>query len=199
MIETLPKDRTDTKTVAAAGFEKTAKRAEAQAERRAMMMWGGMVVVLLFGSVGMWIYAAFLAVSDPSMAIVPDYYQKGLDWDKHLAEVSVSEHLGWTVHPIPPSHRDSNGVATIDIFVRDKLHQPVTGLTGKAQLYHHARAAELQEPEIQEAEPGTYRVAMKDARPGTWQLSLELNRDNEHFVWNQPLELESSFSEGGQR
>ncbi len=61
------------------------------AERLACFQWTSFILLLLGGSVGMWIYAAVLAVSDPSMAVVPDYHEKALQWDKHLEVQRASQ------------------------------------------------------------------------------------------------------------
>ena len=72
------------------------KKAEATAERKAMLTWVSIIVFFLFGSVGMWLFAAYIAVSDPTMAVVPDYHEKALQWDKHLDNVREAESQRWS-------------------------------------------------------------------------------------------------------
>ncbi len=35
------------------------------------------------------------------MAVVPDYHEKALQWDQHLAIEKASRELGWTIAVVP--------------------------------------------------------------------------------------------------
>ncbi len=135
-----------------------------------------MIILLLGGSVGMWIYAAFLAVSDPSMAVVPDYHEKALQWDKHLEVARVSKAIGWTIAVVPGA-QSANGERELTFFVRDRDARPVAGASGHVRLYHHARGKEVHTSELSEKEPGTYVLSAPMPRLGIWQLEVVLDQD----------------------
>ncbi len=99
--------------------------AEARAERKAMFTWVGIILFLLVGSVGMWIYAAYLAISDPTMAVVPDYHEKALQWDRHLENVRQAESLGWTVAVVVGKADAASGERTLTLFLRDREAKPI--------------------------------------------------------------------------
>jgi nitrogen fixation protein FixH len=160
-----------------------------RAERHARLTWCSLVVLMLGGSVGMWIYAAVLAVSDPSMAIVPDYHEKALQWDKHLAIERATHALGWTVAYVPGPASDSAGTRELTLFVRDRDARPVSGAAGHLRLYHHARAGAAVTVPLTEREPGTYACQVAMGRAGYWQMELVLDRGQEHSESETVYEL----------
>lgn len=155
-------------------------RRAARAERHACLQWSAFIVFLLGGSVSMWIYAAFLAVSDPTMAVVPDYHEKALQWDKHLEVARVSKAIGWTIAVVPSAAVDAHASRELTFFVRDRDARPVAGATGHVRMYHHARGKEVHTIELSEKEPGSYSLVTPMQRAGTWQLDVTLDREGQH-------------------
>jgi nitrogen fixation protein FixH len=129
----------------------------------------------------MWIYAAVIAVSDPSMAIVPDYHEKALQWDKHLELQRATNALGWTVAIVPFPADDSAGRRELTLFVRDRNAQPVSGAKGQLRLYHHVRAGSAVTVPLTESDPGSYVCLVTMARAGLWQMEITLDRAQEHM------------------
>lgn len=154
-------------------------RRAARAERHACLQWSAFIILLLGGGVGVWIYAAILAVSDPSMAVVPDYHEKALQWDKHLEVARASLAVGWTIAVVPGPQLD-NGQRELTFFVRDRDVRPVSGAQGKVRMYHHARGKEVHTLELSEQEPGSYTVQAPMSRAGAWQIEVTLDRNDEH-------------------
>jgi nitrogen fixation protein FixH len=154
---------------------------DARAERHACFKWSAFILLLLGGSVGMCIYAAMLAVSDPSMAIVPDYHEKALHWDKHLELARATRALGWNIAVVPSPAHDLAGHRQLTFFVRDRDARPVTAATGQLRLYHHVRAGSAVTLPLREVEPGAYECEVTMARAGLWQMELMLERGEEHM------------------
>ncbi len=163
-----------------------AARRAARAERHACFQWTAFIILLLGTGVGVWIYAAIIAVSDPSMAIVPDYHEKALQWDKHQEVVRASQALGWTIAAVPGPVSESGRELTF--FVRDRDARPVAGAHGHVRMYHHARGKEVHTLDLIEQEPGTYIVNAPMSRAGAWQLEVTLDRDEAHM--EQSLEFQ---------
>ncbi len=151
------------------------------AERKAMRTWVGMILFLLFGSIGMWIYAAVLAVSDPSMAIVPDYHEKALRWDEQLAIQQASQKLHWTTAFVLDPQPQAEGGRNLTLFLRDQAARPVEKGNVRLRYYHHARAKDHQTVTMKETSPGTYEAIVAIQREGTWQLELQIDGDHGHF------------------
>ncbi len=137
----------------------------------------------------MWIYAAVLAVSDPSMAVVPDYHEKALHWDDHLASQAASDRLGWTIAIVPSRNPSSTGTRELLFFVRDRNEKPVTGAQGDLRLYHHARAGQAESVSLKETEPGTYSCNVHMNRAGTWQIELTMQRQDDRLEHTTTYDL----------
>ncbi len=163
-------------------------RRAARAERHACLQWSAFILLLLGGSVGMWIYAAVIAVSDPTMAVVPDYHEKALQWDKHLEIARASKAVGWTIAVVPGAAQ-ANAQRELTFFLRDRDARPVTGAHGRVRMYHHARGKEVQTIDLVEKEPGSYSLQAAMPRAGTWQLEVMLDRENEHVEQSIEFEL----------
>lgn len=164
--------------------------AERLVEQRARRTWVGFVLLLLGGSVGMWLYAAFLAVSDPSMAVVPDYHEKALEWDEHMEAVRASEALGWSVHFLVGTKNGEKGTRALTLFIRDRDAQVVSNAIGHLRLYHHTRGKDPQSIELMESDPGTYVCEVRMDRDGWWQFELSMDWNDRHFEWTQSQDIQ---------
>lgn len=188
----------------ASSFESTTKGGNElflmRQERRAKRKWTAIIFAFLGVSMSMWLYAAMLAVRDPSMAIVPDYHEKALRWDEHMARQAKSEAMGWTVHPIAPSQVDSDGKGMVTVFLRDRDGKPIDGVKGQVRVYHHARASEVQRTDFRAvgasdsgleagSEIGTYQFPVSHFRTGTWQIELALEKDGVNFEWARAIDF----------
>jgi hypothetical protein len=154
------------------------------AERKARRFWVSYILLVLIGGVGLWVYVAYLAVNDPSMAVVHDYHQKALRWDDHLAIQAASQKLGWVVQPSVRAASNNSTLHTVELFVRSNSGQPVTGGVGTLTMYHHARGQDIQKAALIESEPGTYSAEIKMDRDGLWQVEINLDVADKHFEYS---------------
>jgi nitrogen fixation protein FixH len=163
------------------------------AERKARRFWVSYIVMMLGVGVGLWIYVAYLAVNDPSMAVVHDYHQKALKWDDHLAIQEASKKLGWVVQPSVRASKAGSTMHTVELFVRSNAGEPITGGTGSLTMYHHARGKQIEKASLVENEPGTYSAEINMDRDGLWQVEIELNVAEKHFEYSatENIQLQS--------
>ena len=63
-------------------------------ETRHRLFWVGLILALLAGQIVLMVAMVYLATSDASFAIEPDYYQKGLNWDAVAAQVRQNDTAG---------------------------------------------------------------------------------------------------------
>src|SRR6056297_599142 len=106
--------------------------------RRAAWRWGSLVVGMLTVQVVAGAFAIRLATRDPSVAVVPDYYQKALDWDDHVALRRASQKLGWDV--LLQQIDLDKPYSGLQIDVVDRSGRPVPLKSGSVRLYSHVRA-----------------------------------------------------------
>ena len=143
-------------------------------------------------------FAVYLAVSDPAQTVIPDYYQKGLDWDRTKATLAESERLGWTVEvSIYPEACDVSQ-RTVRLTVLNRDGKVVEKATGTVTVFHHAHAKNIQELSLIEVFPGVYEANAQMVEPGYWDLTLKLQRGSSRYLWQrvQDAKWTSSSIEG---
>ena len=144
----------------------------AAASRRAGMFWGSLVVGLLGIQVVVGVGAVIVATGDPSVSVVPDYYDKALRWDDEKRSRADSEALGWRADISVPGGADRNGDRTVVVRLRDGEGTAIDGAAVILSLYHHARASELQELKLRGHGDGHYSGTARMPLGGLWQFEL---------------------------
>jgi hypothetical protein len=156
-----------------------------------------MILVLLLGSMSVWIGTAVVAINDPSMSVLPDYHQQALRWDEVQQERAASDRLGWQVRlglePLgsqevfsgvlakPPGRPISMAFVTLV----DTAGLPVAGASGTLRYYPHARVKRVEQVDLFEQSPGVYRVPVTMDAAGLWQWDLKMQRGDQRFVWSK--------------
>jgi nitrogen fixation protein FixH len=168
--------------------------ADQKAGRRAAWFWGSFVVGFLGLQVIIGIVAFFLATGDPSVAVVPNYYQKALDFDKQQAIELASSKLSWDAKVEISEIKTVEGYRDVDVRLLDRDGQPVKNLDGNLKLYHHARAADVQAVELEAVGDGNYRGRAKMPREGLWQIEMIFENANagETFVLDETYNVGST-------
>ena len=126
---------------------------------------GGLLVL----GVGANLVLLVVATGDPSFAVERDYYRKGMEWDRTLAQRQADARLGWTLSC-------EVRAGTVEVALRDASGAPVPGATVSLEGFHNARAAQIVTAVLAEAGEGTYRAQAPIARPGLWELRFRAVR-----------------------
>ncbi|MFN3168598.1 MAG: FixH family protein [Phycisphaeraceae bacterium] len=140
------------------------------------------VLGLLGGHMVFILIAITLATGDRSFAVVPDYYNKAVDYDQRKAELAASEGLGWQVEFQPGVDVDAKGDRELVVVVRDRDGRAVTDAEVRVSCYHYARASEPVLMELTEWLPGQYAGAGRLSREGFWQFEVIATRGDQRFV-----------------
>jgi len=158
----------------------------ARTERRARRFWVSLIVGFLGIQVVIGMCALYLALGDPSVAIIPNYHQSALDWDIKQRSKQLLRELGWevsaSVSPISSEQRN------VIIQVMSEAGGPVENLHVEAKVFHHARGQEIYQALLREETPGLYMTTLALTRPGLWQIDLAIEGD--HGIASQIIELE---------
>jgi nitrogen fixation protein FixH len=154
-------------------------------ERRARRFWVSFICLILGSNIGMGVFAVYLAVSDPTQTVIPNYYQKGLDWDKTKTLLAESERLGWTVEVAiyPEGFNVSHRKIRLTVLNRDgKVLEKGKGILS---LFHHAHAKNIQELPLTEVFPGVYEADAQMLEPGHWDMTLHLQQGRVEYLWQR--------------
>lgn len=144
----------------------------ARKDRGAARFWGSLVIGLLGTQVLIGVGSIIIATGDPSAAVVPDYYQKALNWDEERASQAASDALGWQTEITVSDGVDRTGRRTLLVRLLDRGGQAVEDATVSARLYHHARAAQSQTVQFRDRGNGYYTAVPAMGRAGLWQMEL---------------------------
>lgn len=115
----------------------------------------GGLLCLNFTVVGVTLY---LAHSDPTFAVEPDYYGKAIRWDADEAARERATALGWTLEVDAAAGLSSTGMRTLTIRLRDRESQPVMGAVVETESFSHRVASRRFAGACVERGPGIYQI-----------------------------------------
>ena len=156
------------------------------ANRRAAIRWGAFVVGLLSLQVAGGAFAIFLATSDESVAVVPNYHQQALDWDQHVALRNASAKLGWDA--AMSQFDGESGVAGLRIRLRDRDGAVVEIASGEIEIFRHARAGTGRRVAIPAGAADSIDLGRCFDVSGLWQVAVDVtDADGNRFVDSQEM------------
>lgn len=159
-----------------------------RAGRWAAIRWGSFVVGMLGFQVALGVFAITVATSDPTVAVVPDYYARSLEWDETQRLKRESEQLGWTVRLVDSQQPKFPGAKAIE--VRDSENRLVPLASGTVILYRHARASQPLEVKLSATVNGVIQIPKPLNHPGLWELELDLeSKQGERFLYSESMQL----------
>lgn len=162
------------------GFEQTTAHANADLislEQRARRFWVGLIVCFLTVQLIGGVVTIYLAVGDPTVAVIPNYYQAGLDWDVKRRNMQNFIDLNWTADVTVDAYDAESRTRGLKLVLSRNGHA-VEGQRISATLFHHARGNELFRVRMDQAEPGVYVATTNLAQSGLWQFDLSIEGDH---------------------
>lgn len=117
---------------------------------------------------------------------IEGYYEAARTWDVDEAVQAASRDLGWDVrYELPDGIPHYPGMPRpVDITVRDRSGEPVSGLTGRLLAIRPSDARLNQRGELVAvpAAAGVYRTLVRLDEPGAWELRLDTHQGAMRFV-----------------
>ncbi len=165
--------------------------ASKQTDHRRAWLWPTLIVGLLcVHTIGL-IFVAFIASSDPSFAVEPDYYAKALAWDESRKDARDPALDGFelTTHLRPVAGKQALGHLTLEVH-RDQ--QAVEGLTVEAIAYHIGRADDRQAVVLTESAPGVYAAEVNLRRDGRWEARYLVTTPDRVYAFSKRMEVYGS-------
>ena len=163
------------------------------ANRRAAWRWGSLIVGLLGLQVAGGVVAIILATGDESVAVVPNYHEKALNWDQEMAAQAASAALGWRCEVTPDQGESVPCGIRITLTNRDGM--PVEVESGELRLYRHVRASDVRQVPIPAGKFALLEIADCFEAAGIWQVMLDLRCEHgERFLHSQEILVGSSVA-----
>jgi nitrogen fixation protein FixH len=149
----------------------------AKTERRAKRVWVGVIVTFLALQVVGGIVTIYLATSDPTVAVIPNYYQSGLNWDVKRRNLDQFTNLGWHVVVNVQAADEELQQRQVTIHLK-KNEYPVGKQRVSASIFHHGRGNEIFKLNFDEALEGQYVAICRLAQAGLWQFDIAIEGDH---------------------
>jgi hypothetical protein len=138
---------------------------------------GAALALHVIGSLAM----VYLATSNPSHAVEPDYYNKALAWDEKREQDRRNVELGWTldfvVEPATPGNDP-----TLRATLSDTTGAPVGDATIGVEAFANVRRDEIVTTTLSPSARG-YESQMPLHRNGRWEFRFRVTRDSDVFTY----------------
>jgi nitrogen fixation protein FixH len=151
-------------------------------ERRHGLFWVGLIVALLGSQIVLLTGMVYVAIGDPSFAVEPDYYQKGLNWDTTARQLAQNQRLGWTVRIHIPKESTFSGERAVRFTLVDPQDRPVEGAAVDVVAFPHARGENRHSATLLEVESGVYEGAIPFRRTGVWEFRFAVRKGEDTFT-----------------
>jgi len=150
--------------------------------RRLRVPWALVPVALLLSSALGVGSMALIATRDPHFATEQDYYKKAISWDQTQAQAASNQRLGY-VAELPALVRfDAQRHATLNLTLRDRLGQPVTGARLSAEAFANAYSGKQVRAVFEEQPGGHYRAELTVSHAGQWVFEIVGTSGAERFT-----------------
>ena len=143
--------------------------------------WPWIVVGLLGVHVTLMAVAAAIATRDRSFAVVPNYYEKGVNWDKTQAEKRASEKLGWKLTIEPSAHPDAHGQRAVQIQLTDANGRAIPAAKVELDYFHDSHANEQRSTTLS-LKGGKAEQTLAMPYTGFWEFHATATAEGKTFV-----------------
>ena len=141
------------------------------------IFWPGFIIGLLGIAITASFTILYFAQSDGGPQVIPDYYQRSVNYDDYYRARQNSIELGWQVEV-----QLKGDLGQLRLFDRDD--EPLEGIQGTLTFYRPHLADSVATVELVEVpdKPGLYTFDDAATRSGYWDVALKLERDDDVFV-----------------
>ncbi len=133
-------------------------------------LWPGMIFALLGLNACVVAVTLYLAHSDRSFAVEPEYDRKALAWQETAEQQARNRELNWNVDVEIGAMGAVGRYLTVKLV--DPTAEPVPGAAISAIVFHNARPAQRLSIAFTEESPGVYGATAPLDRPGIWHFDL---------------------------
>ena len=143
----------------------------------ANIFWPAFIIGLLSVAIGASFTILYFAQSDGGPQVIPDYYERSVNFDDVYEARQNSIRLGWSVDI---ELFDDHGELTL----QQRDGTPVDGAEGTLTFFRPSQALPIATVELVEDadEPGEYRFDNIADLPGLWDLDVDIERGDEAFT-----------------
>ena len=128
-----------------------------------------------------------IAVSDPSVGVEPDYYEKAVAWDSSVAADRAAKNLGWdaalNMGPLTAADRE------LHVNISGKDARGIDEARVHVELFHQARSGHRLEADLTGLGAGGYATRLPITRPGLWEVRITVRQGPNLAAFTKTLEV----------
>ena len=162
---------------------------KAEAARGEFPTWPIIIIGMLVGHVILMLVMVYLAVSDRSFAVEPNYYEKAMHWDETQAAQRASDALGWQAELKVAETADTYKMREVQCVLCDNQRQPIQGAEVKLIAFSHARGRQRHAMRLDPGPYGQYHGQLRVDRAGFWEFRITATRDQDTFTETQVVKV----------
>lgn len=149
--------------------------------------WPWIIVGLLGSHVLAMVVAVTIAVHDRSFAVVPNYYQRAVNWDEQQAQLRASEKLGWKVEVEASGQVDPLGRRVVSFVLSDAQGHAIPGTTLEVEYFHDAHGDEDHVVKLtpDAADPTHFTSLLPMRYAGEWEFHFTAKSGDQTFIAKQ--------------
>jgi nitrogen fixation protein FixH len=140
------------------------------------------------------VVAVTIAVRDRSFAVVPNYYQRGINWDAEQAVVRSSARLGWHVDVQAADEVDPVGRRAVRFNVTDSAGHALPGAVIELEYFHDAHGDEDRTVNLtpDPSDPTQFSAVLPMRYAGEWEFHFTITAGKQTYVGKQNLTLSNA-------
>ena len=141
--------------------------------------WPWFVAILLAATAGAQGLMLYDATHDPTFAVEPDYYEKGVGWDSTMARERETASLGWRASA---AIARTAGGSVVRVHLIDSTGAPVRGAHVTGDLVSNLDASHPVAVTLTGDDAGTYVATVGPLHRGLWDIRLDATRAGRRFA-----------------
>jgi nitrogen fixation protein FixH len=152
-------------------------------QARRSFLWPHAIFALLSLNVVICAITAYYALTDTSMAITTDYYEKALRWDDSARQLRFNAALGWKIAI------SSDGARVLKIELHDSRNEPIRSADVRAEVFHEAHPLQRTALQLGADHEGSFRAALPDGPAGLWHIRTRVDAVGTVFTDERTIEV----------
>lgn len=143
------------------------------------LLWPGIVFWLMGISFVIMGITVYMASTDTALAIVPDYYEKGLRWDEIKAERARSDTTGWS-HAVQAAPAGAGWTLTVRLV--DAAGGVIDNADVSLRIFPATNSKDVRELEPAPIGRGGYEAELRGLSAGVWKYELVARRGEQDVL-----------------
>lgn len=152
------------------------------ASRERGWYWPLLIVALLVGQMSIVLTGVWIASSDKSVAVEPNYYEKAVKWDDQARQAQRNQELGWGVAIRVSDRFDGLHERHLVCELKDRDGNAVTGANLEIEAFANVRSAERVKGTLRPNDASEYEGELPIIRDGLWEMRIRATRGDDVFT-----------------